>query len=141
MGMLKEFKEFALKGNLVDIAIAFVMGAAFSKLVSSFINGIVMPIVGLITAGADFGNLKIVLKPNIVDSAGNIVQNEVAISYGQFINVTIDFLLVSFIMFLIVKAINKSKKKAAEEPKKEPEPTNEEKLLMEIRDLLKNKEK
>lgn len=137
MGMFKEFKEFAMKGNLVDMAVAFVMGAAFAKLVTSFINGIVMPVVGLITAGTDFGNLKVILKAATVDNAGNIVKPEAAITYGQFINVTIDFLLVSFVMFLIVKAINKTKKKAAEEPKKEPEPTKEENLLTEIRDLLK----
>jgi len=136
--MLKEFKDFAMKGNLIDLAIAFVMGAAFSKLVSSFVNGIVMPFVGVLTAGVDFANLKIILKHAVIDESGKIVTPEAAITYGQFINVTIDFLIVSFVMFLIVKAVNKAKKKKEEAPTP-PEPTNEEKLLTEIRDLLKNK--
>lgn len=127
-----------MKGNLIDLAIAFVMGAAFSKLVSSFVNGIVMPFVGVLTAGVDFANLKIILKHAVIDESGKIVTPEAAITYGQFINVTIDFLIVSFVMFLIVKAVNKAKKKKEEAPTP-PEPTNEEKLLTEIRDLLKNK--
>ena len=136
--MFKEFKAFAMKGNLIDLAIAFVMGAAFSKLVSSFINGIVMPLVGLLTAGVDFANLKVVLKQAVLDDAGKVITPETAVTYGQFINVTIDFILVTFVMFMIVKAVNKAKKKKEEAPTP-PEPTNEEKLLTEIRDLLKNK--
>jgi len=138
MGMLKEFKDFAMKGNLVDIAVAFVLGAAFGKLVSSFINDIVMPIVGLVTAGQDFSQLKIVLR-KAVETGGEVVKPEVAIYYGKFINVTIEFLLVAFVMFLLVKAVNKMKKEKEQAPPKPPEPSNEEKLLAEIRDLLKNK--
>lgn len=137
--MFKEFSDFAMKGNLIDLAIAFVMGAAFSKLVSSFINGIIMPLVGLITAGVDFANLKIILKQAAFDDTGKIITPETAISYGQFINITIDFILVSFVMFMIVKAVNKAKKKKEQAPTP-PEPSNEEKLLAEIRDLLKNKQ-
>lgn len=139
--MLKEFKEFALRGNLVDMAIAFVMGGAFGKIVTSFVDGMVMPLVGLLTAGKDFTKLVWELKPGakqIIDEAGNITTaatEPVAIKYGAFITVAIDFIIVAFVMFMIVKGINKMKKK---EPAPAPAgPTNEEKLLMEIRDALK----
>jgi large conductance mechanosensitive channel len=97
-----------------------------------------MPFVGLLTAGVDFASLKIILKQAVIDDAGKVVTPETAITYGQFINITIDFILVSFVMFMIVKAVNKAKKKKEETPTP-PEPSNEEKLLTEIRDLLKNK--
>ncbi len=132
--MLKEFKEFAMKGNLVDIAVGFVMGAAFNKVVASFTGGIVSPLIGLLF-DADFRDLKYTLKEGTMNDAGEKV-GEVAVLYGDFLTNVIDFIIVAFVMFLIVKGVNKMKKK--EEPAPEPPkgPTAEE-LLAEIRDALK----
>ncbi|PKP28313.1 MAG: large conductance mechanosensitive channel protein MscL [Bacteroidetes bacterium HGW-Bacteroidetes-19] len=137
MSMLKEFKEFAMKGNLVDMAIAFVMGAAFGKIVSAFINGLVMPIVGLLTAGVSFKDLKFVISPAEIDAAGTVIKPENALLYGDFITVFIDFVIVAFVMFMVIKAMNKAKKKQAQEPVAPPAPTTDQVLLTEIRDLLK----
>ncbi|RCS27746.1 large-conductance mechanosensitive channel protein MscL [Polaribacter sp. WD7] len=137
MGMLKEFKDFAMKGNLVDIAVGFVMGAAFKQVVTSFTGGIVSPLIGLIF-NADFKDLKWIVKEGVADDAGKMV-GEVAVLYGDFITNIIDFIIVAFVMFLIVKGVNSTKKK--EEPKPEaPKGPSQEDLLAEIRDLLaKNK--
>jgi large conductance mechanosensitive channel len=141
--MLKEFKEFAVKGNLVDTAIAFVMGAAFGKVVSAFIEGMVMPLVGMLTGGVDFSKLEYVLKPKVdavKDAAGKVLTPEaaaVSIKYGAFITVIIDFIIVAFVMFLVIKAINKMKKKQEEAPAAPVEPSSTDKLLAEIRDALK----
>jgi large conductance mechanosensitive channel len=133
--MLKEFKEFAMKGNLIDLAVAFVMGAAFTKVTSAFIDGMIMPIVGMIQ-GKSFHEWKQVLKPAVVVD-GKETAAEVAIKYGTFITVTVEFLIVAFVMFLVIKAMNKMK---TVEPAPAPvEPTTQEKLLMEIKELLKNK--
>ena len=129
MGMVKEFKEFAMRGNLVDTAVAFVMGAAFGKIVSAFVDGIVMPVVGLLSSGQDFSSLKIILQ------AAAEGKQEVAIYYGAFLTVVLDFIIVAFAVFMVVKAINRMKKK--EEAAPAAGPSNEEKLLMEIRDALK----
>lgn len=107
--MFKEFRSFAMQGNLVDMAVAFVMGGAFTKLVTSFIDGMVMPVVGKITAGVDFKSLKFVLSAAQYDDAGNIKVPEASIHYGEFITVMIDFILVAFCMFLVVKAMNKAR--------------------------------
>lgn len=136
MGMLKEFKEFALKGNLVDMAIAFVIGAAFTKVVNAFIDGMVMPAVGMLTGGVNFNDMKMVLKAAGKDATGADVP-EVAVKYGTFITVAIEFLIVAFVMFLVIKAMNKMKKKQEEAPAAPPEPSASEKLLAEIRDALK----
>ncbi len=130
MSMLKEFRDFAMKGNLVDIAVGFVMGAAFAKVTGSFINGIVMPVVGLIQ-GKDLSEWKFVLK---AAEEGNA---EVAISYGTFISVTIEFIIVAFVMFMVIKGMNSLKKKEAAAPAAPLAPSKEEQLLAEIRDLLK----
>ena len=134
MGFLKEFKDFAMKGNLVDIAVGFVMGAAFNKVVSSFTGGIVSPLIGLLF-NSDLNDLKYIVKDGTVNDAGETV-GEIAVLYGAFLTNVIDFIIVAFVMFLIVKGVNKMKKK--EEPAPEPPkgPTQEE-LLAEIRDLLK----
>jgi len=143
MGMIKEFKEFAIKGNLIDTAVAFVMGAAFGKVVSSFIDGMVMPLVGQLVGGVDFNNLKKVLTPAVAevkDAAGKVVTPavaEVSVKYGAFITVVIDFLIVAFVMFMVIKAINKMKKKEVEAPTAPAEPSSTDKLLIEIRDALK----
>lgn len=140
MGMLKEFKEFAMKGNLVDMAVAFVMGGAFGKVTSSFIDGMVMPLVGQLTGGVDFNNKKVVLTKaaaEVKDASGNVVTPavaEVAVKWGTFVTVAIEFIVIAFVMFMVIKAINKMKKA---EPAPPPAgPSNEEKLLMEIRDAL-----
>ena len=140
MGFVKEFKEFAMRGNLVDVAVAFVMGAAFGKIVTSFVDGIVMPMVGMLTGGVDFSDKKLVLQDAVAestDAAGVVVPEvaEVSIKYGAFITNLIDFIIVAFAVFLVIKGINSMKKA---EPALPPAgPSTEEKLLTEIRDLLK----
>lgn len=141
MGMLKEFKEFAMKGNLVDIAVGFVMGAAFTKLVTAFTGGIVSPLISLLTDKVNFKDLKWVLRPgtpDVTDAAGAVTTPgaaEVAMKYGEFLQTSIDFIIVAFVMFMVVKAVNKMKKpEAAPAP---AGPTEDQKLLTEIRDLLK----
>lgn len=142
MGMLKEFKEFAMKGNLVDIAVAFVMGAAFGKIVTSFVDGVVMPLVGMLTGGIDFAQKKVVLKAGIdavKDAGGKVVTPavaEVSVKYGAFLTNILDFIIVAFVVFLIIKAINSSKKKVEEAPPAPPTPSSTDQLLMEIRDSL-----
>lgn len=137
MGMLKEFKEFAMKGNLVDIAVGFVMGAAFKQVVTSFTGGIVSPLIGLIFK-ADFKNLKWIAKEGVADSSGKIT-GEVAVLYGEFITNVIDFIIVAFVMFMVVKAVNKLKKKETPAPPPAPKGPTQEELLAEIRDLLSKK--
>ena len=131
MGMMKEFKEFAIKGNLIDMAIGVVMGGAFGRVVSSFIDGMVMPLIGLLTGGIDLSQAKIVLKEGVPASADSPLVPEVAVKYGTFISEVITFLVV--VVFLVVKAINRMKRKQAEEP---AAPSSTDVLLTEIRDLL-----
>ncbi len=132
--MLKEFKEFAMKGNLVDIAVGFVMGAAFNKVVASFTGGIVSPLIGLLF-DTDFKDLKMKLRDGTLNDAGEMV-GEVYLEHGQFITNVLDFIIVAFVMFMVVKGVNKMKKK--EEPAPEaPAGPSQEDLLAEIRDLLK----
>ena len=133
MGFMKEFKEFAMKGSLVDIAVAFVMGGAFGKVVSSFTDGIVSPLSGMI-GGADLSKNMYVLKEAVTDSAGKITAEAVAIKWGDFLTAIINFIIVAFVMFMVIKAINKMKKKQEEIP---AGPSSTDALLMEIRDSLK----
>jgi len=132
--MLKEFKEFAMKGNLVDIAVAFVMGAAFNKIVSSFTGGIVSPLIGLVFK-SDFKDQKWIIQDGIADEAGKVT-GEVAIMWGEFLTNLIDFIIVAFVMFLIIKGINNMKKKEEPAPETPAGPSDND-LLTEIRDLLK----
>ncbi len=134
MGMLKEFKDFAMKGNLVDIAVGFVMGAAFKQVVTSFTGGIVSPLIGLIFK-ANFKDVKYIIKEGVADEAGKVT-GEVAIMYGEFLTHVIDFIIVAFVMFMVVKAVNAMKKKEEAAPEAPKGPSQEE-LLTEIRDLLK----
>ena len=134
--MLKEFKEFAMKGNLIDIAVGFVMGAAFKQVVTSFTGGIVSPLVGLIFK-ADFKDLKLIVKEGVADEAGKITR-EVAVLYGDFVTNVIDFIIVAFVMFVIVKGVNAMKKKEEPAPPAPKGPSQED-LLAEIRDLLAKK--
>lgn len=134
MGMLKEFKEFAMKGNLVDMAIAFVMGGAFGKVVTAFVEKMFAPIVGLIMGGIDLTDKKFVIIEAVKDSAGAITKPEVAIEWGMFLTAVIDFALVAFAMFMVIKAMNRLKKP---EPAAAPSGPSQEELLTQIRDLLK----
>lgn len=143
MAFIKEFKEFAMRGNLVDTAVAFVMGASFGKIISAFVDGIVMPVIGMLTGGIDFNDKKFVLKDavgEVKDAAGKVIEKaipEVSVKYGIFITNIIDFVLVAFAVFLVIKAINSAKKKEEAPPAVDAEPSNTDKLLMEIRDALK----
>ena len=131
MGMMSEFKEFAVKGNVVDMAVGIIIGAAFGKIVSSFVGDVIMPPIGVLLGGVDFSSLAFIVK----EAAGEVPA--VVISYGKFIQTFIDFTIIAFAIFMVIKAINSFKKKEEEAPKEAPEPTNEEVLLTEIRDLLK----
>ena len=135
--MLKEFKDFAMKGNLIDIAVGFVMGAAFKQVVTSFTGGIVSPLIGLLF-NADFKDMKLIVKEGVADAAG-AVSGEVAVLYGDFLTNVIDFIIVAFVMFMIVKGINKMKKKEEAAPAPAPSGPSQEDLLAEIRDLLAKK--
>lgn len=134
MGFIKEFKEFAMKGSLVDIAVAFVMGGAFGKVVSSFTDGIVSPLIGML-GGGDLSKNMYVLKEAVMDASGKVVTEAVAVKWGDFLTAIINFIIVAFVMFLVIKAINRMKKKQAEAPPAGPSSTDA--LLMEIRDSLK----
>lgn len=131
MGMLKEFKEFAIKGNVIDLAVAVIIGGAFGKIITSLVNDILMPPIGLLLGNVDFKELKVILK----DAVGEIPA--VTWNYGMFIQNIIDFVIIALCIFLVVKAVQKASRKKEEAPAAPPEPTNQEKLLMEIRDLLK----
>jgi len=132
--VLKEFKEFAVKGNVIDLAVGVIIGGAFGKIVSSLVNDILMPVIGIILGGINFTNLKYVIKPVVGEEA------EVAILYGSFIQSVVDFLIIAFSIFLFVKFINSfNKKREAEEAPAPAEPPREVVLLEEIRDLLKTK--
>lgn len=131
MGMLKEFKEFAIKGNMVDMAVGIIIGAAFGKIVSSLVKDVIMPAVGAMVGGVNFTDLAYTLK----EAQEGITA--VTIKYGAFIQTIIDFLIVAMAIFVAVKVINSMKKREAEKPEEPPKPSNEEVLLGEIRDLLK----
>jgi len=133
MGMMKEFKEFAVKGNVVDMAVGIVIGAAFGKIVSSFVKDVLMPPIGVLLGGMDFSKLSLTVKSAMGKTAA------VTINYGQFIQTVIDFVIIAFAIFLMVKGINSLKRKAEEAPKAPAAPPKEEVLLTEIRDLLKEK--
>lgn len=125
MGMMKEFKDFALRGNVIDLAVAVVIGGAFSAIINSFVADIIMPLLGIVTGGLDFTEL-------------NYSVGDASITYGNFIQVVVTFILIAFSIFLTVKGINSFKKKEEEAPAAPPAPSKEEVLLAEIRDLLKS---
>lgn len=133
MSMLKEFKDFAMRGNVADMAVGIIIGAAFGKIVSSLVADVVTPPIGLILGGVDFSDLVLTMK------AATDTSPAVVIGYGKFIQVAIDFTIVAFAIFLAIKALNSLKRKEVEVPKPPPEPTAEIKLLTEIRDLLKER--
>lgn len=136
MGFFKEFKDFAMRGNVIDLAVGVVIGGAFGKIVTSLVDDIVMPAVGVVIGNVDFSTFKYV----ITEADAATGATEVAIRYGSFVNVIVQFTIIAFCIFLVIKGLNSlSKEKPAEEPAAEPAPTKEEVLLAEIRDLLKNK--
>ena len=131
MGFFKEFKEFAIKGNVVDMAIGIIIGAAFGQIVSSFVNDVVTPPIGVLLGGVDFSNLAITLQAAAGETAA------VTLNYGKFIQTVFDFTIIAFAIFIAIKLINNLKRQEEEAPATAPEPSNEEVLLAEIRDLLK----
>ncbi len=133
MGMVQEFKEFAMRGNVVDLAVGVVIGAAFGKIVSSVVADVIMPPIGLMMGGVDFTDLKVVLKDAVGETPA------VTLNYGSFLQTCVDFLIVAFAIFLLVKAMNSLKRKEEEAPAAPPPPPAQEVLLTEIRDLLKNR--
>ena len=138
MGFIKEFKEFAMRGNVMDMAVGVIIGGAFGKIVSSLVNDVIMPPIGWLIGGINFTDLSVKLPVNPLTPD----QDPVTINYGAFLQTTLDFLIVAFCIFLLIKGINKLSKKKEEEPAAPapaPEPSAEEKLLTEIRDLLKQK--
>ncbi|MCI4645795.1 MAG: large-conductance mechanosensitive channel protein MscL [Hyphomonadaceae bacterium] len=137
--MFNEFKEFAMKGNLVDMAVGFVMGGAFATVVTAFIQGVFLPILSPIMGGIDLSALTLTITPAEVDAAGEVTKEAAVVELGAFISAVISFLIVAFVMFMIIKGMNSMMKKAEEAPAAPPEPPKEQLLLEEIRDLLAKK--
>ena len=133
MSMMKEFKEFAVKGNVVDMAVGIIIGVAFGKIVSSFVGDVIMPPIGVMLGGVDFSSLAITVKEAVNDKPA------VLISYGKFIQTLFDFIIIALVVFIAIKGINSLKKEEAAAPPEPAAPSNEEVLLSEIRDLLKEK--
>lgn len=140
MKLLNEFKAFAMRGNVLDMAVGVIIGGAFGKIVTSLVNDIFMPLIGLATGGMDFTNLFLSLDGNRYETIAAAKEAGASVfAYGQFIQNIVDFLLVALCVFLVVKAVNRFKKKEEEAPAAPPAPSKEETLLTEIRDILKNK--
>ncbi len=140
MGMLKEFKEFAMRGNVIDMAVGIVIGAAFGKIVSSLVGDVIMPPIGRLMGKVDFSNLFISLTGTHYDSLKAAKDAGAAtLNYGLFLNTVIDFVIVAFALFVVIKAMNAAKRKEEAKPAPPPEPPAQEKLLVEIRDLLKSR--
>ena len=140
---LEEFKAFAMRGNVLDMAVGVVIGGAFGKITTSLVNDIIMPLISMITGGVDFSAWKWVLKAAVMEGA-EVIKPEIAVNFGNLVSVVLDFIIIAFAVFCMLKAINKMhdrlskpEPEAEEEPEEEPEPTKEELLLTEIRDLLK----
>lgn len=133
MGMMQEFKTFAMRGNVIDMAVGIVIGGAFGKIVSSFVADVIMPPIGVLIGGVDFSNLAITIKGAVGDSAA------VTLGYGKFIQSIIDFVIIAFAIFMVIRVMNSFKKKEEEAPAQPPAPSKEEVLLTEIRDALRQK--
>jgi large conductance mechanosensitive channel len=139
MKMLKDFKEFAMKGNVVDMAVGIIIGAAFGKIIASLVNDVIMPPIGLLVGGIDFKQIVITMKDAVMDPAtGNVLHEAVTLKIGNFIQTVVDFVIVAFAIFMMVKGMtNLNRKKVIEAPAAPPAPTKDQELLTEIRDLLK----
>ena len=133
MGMMQEFKTFAMRGNVVDMAVGIIIGGAFGKIVSSLVADVIMPPIGVLIGGVNFSNLVIIIKDAVSDTAA------VTINYGKFIQTVFDFLIIAFVIFMVIKGMNSLKKKEEETPAQPPAPSKEEKLLIEIRDAIREK--
>lgn len=136
MSFVKEFKEFISRGNVVDLAVGVIIGGAFGAIVNSLVKDVVMPPIGYLTSGIDFSTIKYVIQPAVLGPDSKILKPEVAIGYGIFLNTLINFLIVAFVIFWVVKGVNILKRLEAEKPVEPPAPSAQEKLLIEIRDLL-----
>lgn len=139
MSLLSEFKTFAMRGNVVDLAVGVVIGAAFGKIVSSLVDGLIMPVIGLLVGGVNFKDLAITLKDAVLAADGSVVAPAVTLNYGAFLQTVFDFTIIAFAIFMVIKAMNALKRKQEEAPPAPPEPSDEAKLLAEIRDLLKQR--
>ncbi len=133
MGMISEFKSFAMRGNVVDMAVGIIIGGAFGKIVSSFVADVIMPPIGVLIGGVDFSDLGLTIKAATADAAA------VTLNYGAFLQTVFDFLIIAFAIFMAIKGMNSMRKKEEAAPAAPPKPSNEELLLTEIRDLLKNR--
>jgi large conductance mechanosensitive channel len=137
MSLLSEFKTFAMRGNVVDLAVGVVIGAAFGKIVAALVDGLIMPVIGLLVGGVNFKDLAIVLKDAQLAADGSVAAAAVTLNYGAFLQTVFDFTIIAFAIFMVIKAMNRLKRKEEAAPAAPPAPSNEEKLLAEIRDLLK----
>lgn len=131
MGMMKEFKDFAMKGNVIDMAVGIVIGGAFGKIIGSLVTDVIMPPIGILLGGVDFSNLSLVIKEATEGAEA------VTLNYGVFINTVVEFTIIAFAIFMVIKGINSAKKKEEEKPKEPPKPSEEVLLLKDIRDALK----
>ncbi len=142
MKLANEFRDFAMRGNVVDMAVGIIIGGAFGKIISSLVNDVIMPPIGLLVGGIDFKDLKVMMTDDVLNAAGEVVTKGATLNYGMFVQTTFDFLIIAFAIFMAIKMMNKLKRREEAKPVAAPEPpapTREEELLAEIRDLLKNK--
>lgn len=138
-GFAKEFKEFISRGNVIDLAVGIIIGAAFGKIVSSLVDDLLMPVIGLLIGGINFRDIKFTLADAVLDPTGKVIKQAITLNLGNFIQVFIDFIIIAAAIFVIIKIINSLRKKEQDTPPPPAPPTKEEELLTEIRDLLKNK--
>ena len=138
MSMVKEFKTFAMRGSVVDMAVGIIIGGAFGKIITSLVNDVIMPPIGMLIGGVDFAELKLVLKQASVNAMGNVIP-PVSINYGVLANTVINFIIIAFVIFMVIKAMNSAKKKEEAAPAVPPAPSAEETILTEIRDILTSK--
>ena len=137
--MVKEFRDFIMRGNVLELAVAVIIGGAFGKIVTSFVNDIIMPPIGVALGGVDFSDLAITLQEAVLDAAGEVVTPAVTINWGSFVQTIVDFLIIAFVIFMIIRSYNKLNKPKEEEPAAPAGPSSED-LLAEIRDILKNQQ-
>lgn len=138
MKIIKEFKEFAVKGNMIDLAVGIIIGAAFGKIIASLVNDIIMPPIGLLLGGINFTDIQIIMKDTVTDPVTGKVTAAVALKIGSFLQTLVDFVIIAFSVFMMLKGIIGLKKKKTEEAPAPPAPTKDQELLSEIRDILKN---
>jgi len=139
IGFVGEFKQFISRGNVVDLAVGVIIGGAFGAIISSLVKDVVMPPISYVMSGVDVSSWKLPLVPDVVDAAGKVTKAGVYVTYGNFLQASLNFLIIAFVIFLLVKGINSLKRQEAAKPAEPPAPTAQEKLLMEIRDLLAKK--